>query len=345
MKKISVFFAMFLSLALVGCDREGDEGIRKIKLQLPWFPNGAHSYVYLGKKLDIFKKHGFDIEITGGRGSEVAARSLAAGSVDVAIVGGDALVLVRGEGVDLKSIGALYEDTPVTIYSLPEKNITTVEDLIGKRVGLLPGSNTFIQYEGLLNRLQINRSAIDEVNVNPMIAPSWILAGQGKSDMEVGDSYLDVLTHYTHFQPLYENTGEHPIKMNEILLKDLGVQIYGMSLAVRNGTFNDSEIAALRAAVKEAFLAARSDPDAAITALIEANPGQDWVDPVAGARDIEYARKQLDAVIGFACVHKEADCANAFAQDSALWDATITTLGEFGLLKAEMVASDIMVAE
>ena len=347
MKTIGIYVTVLLSLALAACGQSDNNGLRKIKFQLPWFPNGAHSYVYLGKKQEIFQKYGFDVEISGGRGSEVAARSLAARSVDVALVGGDALVLVRGEGVDLKSIGALYEDTPVSIYSLPEKNIATIDDLKGKRVGLMPGSNTFIQYDGLMNRLGVERSAIRELNVNPVLAPGWVLNGQGKTSKEAGDNYLDALTHYTHFQPLYESTGDTPIKMNEILFKDLGVQIYGMALTVRNGTFSDEEIGNLRQAVKESFLAARRNPEAAIDALIEFNPGQDWADPTSkeGQRDIEYASKQLGAVIGFACEHKAPDCSNAFSQDMMLWAATIETLREFGLLKVDMAASDIVISE
>ena len=311
----------------------------RLRLQLPWFPNGEHSYAYLGGDLGIFAFHGFDVTIQAGKGSDVAARSLAAGSEDAAVIGGDALVLVNQEGGDLRSLGAVYDETPVTIYSLAEKNITRPDQLYGKRLGLMPGSNTFTQYHGWANMASDNaegkvatfdRKRVTEVVVPAASAPAMILAGESQPASE---NTLDALVHYTQFEPLQARGAGHNV--NEIRLSSLpGVKIYGMLLAVRDGHFNRDQLYRLKAAVYDSFMCSKADPQASINALDSANPGAGFGTAQGTDKQRGYAVRQLGMMIDeMACKNRGAACEGFLSQNDDYWNATEDTLIKFKLLK------------
>ena len=316
------------------------ENLRKIELQLPWFASGEHSYIYYGKELNVFAAHGFDVKVKTGRGSEVAARALAAGAVDVAIAGGDALTLINTEGGSVRSIGAIYKESPVTIYSLKEKNIDTLEKLYGKKVGLFSGSNTVLQYAGLLNQEGIDRSRIEEINVNPKLAPSWIRNGQGKTKDEAGNNYLDAVVHYTHFQPLEDSillAGQY--EFSEILLAGEGVKIYGMTLAVRDGKFSNVELTNLRNAVYDSFQCGRTNPDAAIDSLAKEFP--DYTKP----NDRRLALTQFKKTVNMSCHERGNNCEDFLDQEDQYWLETQQQLVDFGLIKNPLPLDDIRIGE
>lgn len=320
--------ANFRASCVAGQNRPA-AALTRVSLQLPWFPNGEHSYAYLGKKLGIFAAHGFDITIVNGKGSDVAARALAAGNVDAAIIGGDALVLVNKEGGDVRSIGAVYQETPVSIYSLAERSINRPQDLYGKSLGLMPGSNTVTQYEGFANSIGLDRKQIREVSVQPPLAPGQILAGRGKASNPNDPSQLDALVHYTQFAPLQTTTDHSDVKLNEIKLRDLGVKIYGMTLAVRAKQMSEGQLVHLKQAVYDSFLCARANPMLSIDALAEQNKGAEFG---TDGKERRYAIAQLGSMIVMACEGRGGSCEGFLSQSDKHWTETINTLLDFKLL-------------
>lgn len=311
-----------------------------LKLQLPWFANGEHSYAFLGKRLNIFAANGFDVEVITGRGSDVAARALAAGQVDAAIIGGDAMTLVNQEGASLRSVGIVYRQSPVTIYSLPGSGIDSKkpESLYGKRVGLMPGSNTVTQYEGFASMMNLDRSKIIEVSVQPQQAPGMVIAKLPSHGGLNGDSTLDALVHYSQFAPL-EAKVRYNLDMNEMRLADFDVKILGMVLAIQADKMPESNIANLSSAIRTAFDCARKNPEAAIDALAFENPNDEFG---REQDDRRFAVAQLEALLSMSCKGRGESCEGFLDQNETDWADTIQTLRKFGLLKKDYKPRDLM---
>lgn len=315
-----------------------------LKLQLPWFANGEHSYAFLGDQLAIFDAYGLDVEVITGRGSEVAARALGAGEVDAAIIGSDAMVLINDEGGDLRSVGIVYRETPVTIYSLPGSGINKPTDLYGKRLGLLPGSNTVSQYEGFASQIGLDRSRIIEVPVQPQQAQGMIIGETvAKSDNPQEVTSLDALVHYTQFAPLEERINRK-MTMTEIRLADYGVKILGMVLAVRENSLPNRNVENLAKALKASFKCARQSPQRSIDALAAANPTEPFGFNSDGTpqEDRAYAIAQLEALIAMACKERGENCVSFLDQSKADWDETIATLKNFKLLDNAYTPADLI---
>lgn len=119
----------------------------------PRIPEGG--WAFLAEEQGLFREEGLDVEIipAAGGGGE-ALKVLLAGNGDIAFVNPEALWFAIAEGAKLKSV---YSPIPNSIYeivSFPEKNIKSVRDLKGKKIGVLGrGSGT---YYGLLTLLQLH---------------------------------------------------------------------------------------------------------------------------------------------------------------------------------------------
>jgi NitT/TauT family transport system substrate-binding protein len=303
--------------------------VRPITMQLNWLPDGGHTYLFFGLEEGIFRRHGFDLRIQNGRGSGLSARLLAAGQADVALVGADALVAAIERGADIRSIGVIYEKSPVVVYSMAAKGIKTLQDLYGKRLGLTPAADSLLQYEGVMKLNGFDRSKIAEVAVDAVAAPSLLIQGK-----------IDALLEYSYHSPISARL--QGFEINEIPLSAYGDDIFGMTMAIRPGTFSVKELENLRAAVRESFWAAINDPDKAVGDLEKhIAPG---TYEVGKTQAVELEKLAFAAVRKLACGDAEdIKCSRFFANDTLGWEHTIKTLYTFGIIGKEVPLATVVI--
>ncbi len=58
---------------------DSGEKLDKVTLTLNWYPYGEHAPFYYGKQQKIFEKHGIDLDIRPGQGSQKTVQATAAG--------------------------------------------------------------------------------------------------------------------------------------------------------------------------------------------------------------------------------------------------------------------------
>ncbi|MCU0784938.1 MAG: ABC transporter substrate-binding protein [Verrucomicrobia bacterium] len=88
-----------------------------------------------------------------------------AGAVPFGVVGGDLLVAAVAKGAPLVAIGVVNENTP-TVFLVDEKSdIRGPKDFAGKKVGVLPGTNTERVYQLMMKRAGVQRNTVTEVQI------------------------------------------------------------------------------------------------------------------------------------------------------------------------------------
>jgi len=187
----------------------------KVTLRLNWTPSAEHAFIYLGIDKGFYKENNISLEVLPGEGSTVVAQLVGNKSNDFGLISGDILVMSKIKRVPLKAIATLYHESPATIYSLKDKNITRPQDLAGKKVGVLIKSTTFQQYQGMLKNTGVDRSKIIEVPVTGHVQE--LLSGN-----------IDAAMHYTNYLPIQIRSLGYEV--NEILMKDYGIRIYSQSI-------------------------------------------------------------------------------------------------------------------
>lgn len=211
---LGLLVVILVSLIAVSCSKKED-GSDKVTLRLNWAPSAEHAFIYLGIDKGFYKEKNIDLEVLHGEGSTVVAKLVGNKSNDFGLISGDILVMSKIKGVPIKAIATLYHESPATIYSVKGKNITKPQDLEGKKVGVLIKSTTFQQYQGMLKNAGVDREKIIEVPVSGHV-------------QELLSGTVDAAMHYTNYLPIQVRSLGYEV--NEILMKDYGIDIYSQSI-------------------------------------------------------------------------------------------------------------------
>jgi len=277
-------------------------GLRRITFQLDWVAETTFVGVYRAKERLV--KEGIDLVIVEGKGADLSAQTVGAGASGwIGISSAPATAINRSNGVPVKTVAVLYQYSNSVIYSLERKPIRTPRDLVGKTIGLVPGSVTVAEYEALLKVNNIDRSTITEVTAG--FDPSPLLSGK-----------IDALMTYGESTPVELRAQGLPIVT--MAVKDFGVKMYAMNIIV-NDRATDEEKDAIESVVR-AILAeydwVRSDPQAAADYFLEMFP----------ERDAKYVQESLKVVASF------LGTGQVGKQTREGWTDTIKLLRDAGLL-------------
>jgi len=160
------------ALALTGCapaEEAADYG--ELNIQLSWIKNSEFSGAYFALENGYYTEAGFSkVNLIAGPAATEAE-----------VLSGNALVgianpistapVILNEDAPLKIIGTTYQKNPFTILSLKEgANIATIDDLIGKRIGVQAGPNETL-FDALLKANGIDASKVTKVPVQYDPAP------------------------------------------------------------------------------------------------------------------------------------------------------------------------------
>lgn len=154
MKRV-ILIIIIASILLSGCagnepgdNGKEDEGKNNITIKFGVLPIEDAFPVYVAQKEGLFAKHGLDVEVNKFQSAMERDSALTAGEVDGVVTDPLAVILHRNSGYDFKivsiSLGMEPEGGVFAILASSQSNITSIEDLEGKTVGV--SSNTIIEY-------------------------------------------------------------------------------------------------------------------------------------------------------------------------------------------------------
>jgi ABC-type nitrate/sulfonate/bicarbonate transport system substrate-binding protein len=148
----------------------GEEDFGDLTVQLNWILSEGFAGEFFADSMGYFEDAGFS-SVNLVPGPSTGVPELLAGTADVAVSNSVAVgAAVASEDVPLKIIGATYQSNPFTILSLADGgDITSPEDLIGKRIGV-QDSNTAL-FNALLAANDIDPTELTIVPVQYDPAP------------------------------------------------------------------------------------------------------------------------------------------------------------------------------
>lgn len=260
--------ALATALLLAACGEKQDKLTaagtpqQSLTLMLDWFPNADHVGLYTAQADGDFSKAGLDVHVRVPTDPATPLQLLAAGKVDLAISYEPELLLARDKGQPLVAIAALVQRPLTSIVSLGSKHITQPSQLRGKTVGDagIPYQHAYLQT--ILQQAGVPRKSVKEVNVGSNLVPAML---SGRVDATLGA--------YWNYEAIQlQQLGKHP---NVIHVESAGVPPYDelVLVARENEVANRTNI--LRRFVQalgRGYASVRSDPQAGVNALVQANP-------------------------------------------------------------------------
>jgi ABC-type nitrate/sulfonate/bicarbonate transport system substrate-binding protein len=132
-----------------------------VTTQLQWIKDVQNAAWWVADANGYFRDAGIDSNVLAGGPNLASAEAVvAAGRADVGFDQLEKIIDANNEGEDFVVFGALYQQDPAALLSLPKNPVRSAHDILGKRLGLQQGARLYIDAIMKVNHLPPNYSEI-----------------------------------------------------------------------------------------------------------------------------------------------------------------------------------------
>lgn len=220
MKKTTIAISILAIIIIVGViflfiNKEEQTGLDKVNVRLKWLHQAQFAGFYTAEQKGFYEKDGMDVTLNPGGVDFPAIQMVSGGGEQFGVTGADQILLAREKGVPVVALAVIYRKDPSVLFSLKDSGIKEPKDLIGKKVGIRPGTSAELTYRVMMKNAGVDVSKINEISVKYDISP--LLSGQ-----------LDAWSGYAINEPIIAQ--EKGYDVNIIWPSDYGVNLYADAL-------------------------------------------------------------------------------------------------------------------
>jgi ABC-type nitrate/sulfonate/bicarbonate transport system substrate-binding protein len=205
------------------------------------------------------KQEGLDLKVVPGAEDVDPIKVVLSGAADFGVVGADLLVAAVAKGAPLVAIGVINLKTPTCFLVREDSPIKGPRDFVGKRVGILTGTNTERVYQLMMKRAGVDRTKVREIQV-PFDLQTFVL------------KQYDVRPAFIYDEPVSLEGQSIPYRV--INPADYGVQFLGTVYFTRKDVIDSRRdtVQKLVNSLARGWRFSLAKPDLAIADLVEAYP-------------------------------------------------------------------------
>ncbi|MFD9907527.1 ABC transporter substrate-binding protein [Streptomyces sp. NPDC059063] len=291
----------------------------KVTLTLNWYPYGEHAPFYYGKQRKIFEKHGIDLDIRAGQGSQKTVQATGAGRTDFGWADTPAVLAGVDRGVEVKSLGVFLQTTPASVQYFADKDIASPADLKGRTIAGTAGDALTKTFPVFLKKNGMDLDDVKVRNTDPAGKIAAVMSGR-----------TDALLGYASDQgPIMRNKAKKDVSY--LRFSEHGLNFYSNGLIAGPKALRRGDVARrMTAAVSEAWAAAEQAPKPAVAAMDGASGQLPPQGVLAEQFRTTLTLLHTDATRGRAPgVNTEAD-----------WKRTIAVFADAGLVESAKPVSD-----
>ena len=110
--------------------------LEEVSVVLDWYPNGSHVFLYDAIEEGYYAEEGLKVKVEFPSNTNDAISMTSAGKADIGFYYmHDVIQANANQDIPVVSIGAVVQNPVNVLMSLGDKNIKTVADLKGKKIG------------------------------------------------------------------------------------------------------------------------------------------------------------------------------------------------------------------
>src|SRR3954469_5883856 len=199
----------------------------KFTFALNWFAVGDHAAYWVALEKGYYKDKGLDVTLENSKGSGDSIAKVDTGRADAGLADAAVVIASNARGTTVKTVGMVFDKTPLNIFSLKSNPLAKPKDLEGKTLGAPPGDSQRQMFPAFAKVNGIDASKVSWVNIEP----SAKIAAVAEKRMDgVGD--------YSTGLPLYEKAAG---KGNVVMMPwaDFGFDMYSMSIMASDKTMKE----------------------------------------------------------------------------------------------------------
>ncbi|MEV0392088.1 ABC transporter substrate-binding protein [Polymorphospora rubra] len=160
---------------------EGVREVDKVTYLTAFASFGREAYAWVALEKGFFRDRGIEVEIKPGQGSADNLKLLAAGQAQFSANDLSGVMITLGQGDyqgDVRAVAAIQQRTLNSITVLESSGITTPADLVGKRVGGVPGGAPMLLWPAYAKLAGIDPGSVQWVNAPAQQTPGLLAAGR-----------------------------------------------------------------------------------------------------------------------------------------------------------------------
>ncbi len=287
MKKIAILYLLF-AITLSSCkffgNKVGENKTLKASLIQEWFPNAN----YAGELVAMYESdsvNGLDLEVKAGSDQLDPIKLVLSGESQFGVASADRIIQSNEQGADLVVIGVANYKSPTCYLSKKEKNINTIKDFEGKKVGVLTGTNTEVIY-----RILIKKNSLDKTKLKEVEAPFDL-------GTFVNGAY-DIRPAFVYDEPV--SLDQQNIPYNLLKPEDYGVNFLGTVYFCKRGLIekNPELVKAFVQSIKQGWQKTFQNPNHAIELLYKYDSNIDkGREEKSLAKALEYFKGENDSLL------------------------------------------------
>jgi NitT/TauT family transport system substrate-binding protein len=199
----------------------------RVVFALNWFAVGDHAAYWVALERGYYTARGLDVELQNSKGSGDSIAKVDSGRADLGLA--DAVVVIPrvAQGARIKIVGAVFDLTPLNIWTRKDTGITKPKDLEGKTLAAPPG-DAQRQLFPAFARL----NGVDESRVK------WLTIEPAAKFVALSERRVDAVPDYTTGQPFWEKAigKDNLVRMP---WSQYGFDTYSMSIMASEKTITE----------------------------------------------------------------------------------------------------------
>jgi NitT/TauT family transport system substrate-binding protein len=216
-----------MALAVVLASSGTASAQEKFTFALNWFAVGDHAAYWVALDKGYYKAKGLDVTLENSKGSGDSIAKVDTGRADAGLADAAVVIASKARGTTIRTVGMVFDKTPLNIFSLKSNPLLKPKDLEGKTLGAPPGDSQRQMFPAFAKLNGIDASKVNWVNIEPA---AKIAA--------VAEKRMDGVGDYNTGLPLYEKAAG---KGNVVMMQwaDFGFDLYSMSIMASAKTMKE----------------------------------------------------------------------------------------------------------
>ncbi|MEI8144520.1 MAG: ABC transporter substrate-binding protein [Alphaproteobacteria bacterium] len=289
----------------------------KVVMRINFTPWAMHAQYYAGLAQGIYAKEGIDLEIrppSGGQQNEVF---IGTGREQFGVANADSFIKARASGLPVVAVMADEPDTPFSVITRKRDNLTTPQQLRGKKLSWFQ-TNVQGLLDPMLFGAGLTRKDIEYVNVARGAEVQMLAAGQ--VDAVFGYSFGQALT-----------LEERGFPVNVMALNDYGVKFYGTVIYTNDNLVrtNPDLVKRFVTATLKSLIWTRDNMERAVAEIVKVSPD----------RELKLETRKLAIIYE---LYNSPDFATRFGlMNAEKWQSSIDILAGSGDLPKKPAAQEL----
>ena len=225
-------------------------GVTTVKLQLQWFYQAQFAGYIAAVDKGFYKEQGLDVQLLEGATDIVPQTVLAQGKADYAVAWVPKALASREQGAQITDVGQIFARSGTYQVSFASKNIKTVADFKGKKVGNWGFGNEFELFAGM------TKNGLDPGKDVTLVQQQFDMQGLLKGDIDVAQAMA-----YNEYAQLLEATNPatgklyQPFDFSIIDWKTVGTAmlqdaVWANTAKLKDKAYQDQTVKFLAATIK-----------------------------------------------------------------------------------------------